>query len=139
MFLELDYLALKVFQVGRELLTALFTSGREVVTFEDSPFAQVRCHDVVKMLAWVIDAVFGHQHAVAAEIGHALTGHPEVLYDVGNRLNGLIGCEIKRCAAYVPIENHVQVLVGGDASQHPVCDRVVARLTRIAVDPYCGG
>ncbi len=85
------------------------------------------------MLARVVDAVLGHQHAVAAEIGHALTGHPEVLDDVGDGLQGLIGCEIKRRAAHVPVENHVQVLVGGDALQHPVCDRVVAHLAGIAV------
>jgi len=37
LFLELDYLTLKVFQEGRELLTALFAPGREVITFEDPP------------------------------------------------------------------------------------------------------
>ena len=88
------------------------------------------------MLARIVDAVFGHQHAVAAEIGHALTGHPEILDDTGDSFHGLVGREVKCGAAGIAVEDHVQVLVRGDAGKQPVGDRVTACLAGVAVaDP----
>ena len=88
------------------------------------------------MLAQVVDAVLGHQHAVAPPARHARAGHLEVLHDGIDRLDGLVGGQVERGGAQVAVEDHVQVLVGGDAGEHAVGDRIVADATGIAVaDP----
>ena len=136
MFFELDHLAFQTCQICPKLFAALLAGCGEVRPLEDPPVTKDGCDDFFEMLAQVVDAVFGHQHAVATKVRHSLTGHPEVLDDVGNGFQRLIGCHIECRAAHVPVEDHVQVLVRGDAGQHPVGDRVIAHLAGIAVaDP----
>ena len=85
------------------------------------------------MLAQVVDPVLCHHHAVAAEIGHALAGHPEVLDDRGDGLQGLVRRQVEGLAAHVPVEDHVQVLVRGHPGEHPFGDGVVAHLSGVAM------
>ena len=88
------------------------------------------------MLTRIVDPVLCHQHAVPTEVGHALTRHPEVLDDTGDGLQGLVRREIQCCAAGIAVEDHVEVLVGGDPGQQSVGDRVTACFAGIAVaDP----
>ena len=95
-----------------------------------------RCQYILEVLTRIVDPVLCHQHAVPTEVGHALTRHPEVLDDTGDGLQGLVRREIQCCAAGIAVEDHVEVLVGGDPGQQSVGDRVTACLAGIAVaDP----
>ena len=90
-------------------------------------------HDVVEMLTQVVDAALGDEHGVAPEARHRRARHPEVGEDLQNRLEGLIGCDVERPFDDVAVEHHVQVLVRGDPCEHPVRDRIAARLAGVAV------
>ncbi len=80
------------------------------------------------MLTQVVDAVLGHQHAVAAEVRHTRAGHLEVLDDIGHGAQCLVRRHVHTGTADVAVEDHVQVLVRGDALEHLVGDRVLAAL-----------
>ena len=55
---------------------------------------------------------------------------------VGDRPHRLVRGELERGAEQVAVEDHVQVLVGGDPGQQLVADRVAGELAGVAVrDP----
>ncbi len=83
--------------------------------------------------AQVVDLADGHLRGHALEAGHAVTGHAEVDDDVTDGLHGQVGGELERRLQQVAVEHHVQVLVGRDARQHAVADRVARLMTGVAV------
>ncbi len=86
--------------------------------------------------AQVVDPADRHPGRGALEAGHAVPRHAEAGDHVPYGAHGLVGRELEGGGEQVPVEDHVQVLVGGDAGQHPVADRVAGVVAGVAVrDP----
>ena len=70
---------------------------------------------------------------VLPEVRHVGAGHLEVDDLVGHGLHHLVRVDVERRRHEVPVEDHVQVLVGGDAGEQLVGDRVTGGLAGVPV------
>ena len=85
------------------------------------------------MDARVVHAADGDDDGLAAELGHGESRHLEIAQHSVQRVHRLVGRDVDAGRRDVAIEDHVQVLIGRDAGQQLVGDRLVASLTGVAV------
>ena len=81
----------------------------------------------------VVDAADGDDHGLAPELRNGEAGHLEVAQHAVQRLHRLVRRDLQARLGDVPVEDHVQVLVGRHPLQQLVGDRLVARLAGVAV------
>ncbi len=66
------------------------------------------------MDAQVVDTAQGDLDGGALEARQAVAGHPEAAHHVGDGAQRLVGGDLQGGLEQVAVEDHVQVLVGGD-------------------------
>jgi len=105
----------------------------EVLTFENAPLLEDGHHHVVEVDARVVHPADGDDDGLATERRHGVPGHLEVAQHPVQRRHRLVGGDVQTGGRDVAVEDHVQVLVGGDARQQLIGDRIVAGLAGVAV------
>ena len=84
----------------------------------------------------VVDAGVRDLHRLAQEAGDDCSGHLKTDDLIGDCANGLVGSELQSCSDQVAIEDHVKVLIHGDASEQPFDDGLAGIPACVAVrDP----
>ena len=108
-------------------------AGAEVLALEHAPLAQHGHDDLLAVLAQVVDPRDGDLHRLAPEPLDAVPGHGEVADRAEDGDHRLVGGDVEGRVDDVAVEEHVQVLVEGDAREQLLGDRVAGGGTGVAV------
>src|SRR5688572_12311167 len=121
---------------GVELVPRRLALGVEPLDVVHAPLPEHRCEHVVVVDAQVVDAGECDLDRLAGEVLDAAAGHLEGLHDLGDGAHRLVRRDLQGGTQQVPVEEHVQVLVGRDTGQQLVGDRILGDLAGVAVrDP----
>ncbi|MEJ7695807.1 MAG: hypothetical protein WKF78_04085 [Candidatus Limnocylindrales bacterium] len=114
----------------------LLGRGIQALQLEDPPVPDDRHQHFVVVDPQVVDPGLGDLGGLADEARDAGARHLEGEDLVHDRAHGGRRLDLERRAQDVPVEDHVQVLVGGDPDHDLVRDRVVRVAAGVAVgDP----